>query len=978
MKQSVYSARSIRGLLLAGAAVGAVALSAAPAMAQEIEEIVVTGSRIASPNLVATSPITVVGQDEIKYQGTTRVEDLINSLPQAFAAQSSQVSNGSTGTATVNLRNLGAVRTLVLVDGRRLPPGSPGSGGSAPDINQIPGALIERVEVATGGASAVYGADAVAGVVNFIMKDNFEGVAFDYQFSFYQHNNGNDPVRDAVNRRKYPLPDDSVTDGFTRDATVVMGASTEDGRGNVTLYAGYRKIDAILQSERDYSACTIAAGTGIWNCSGSGTTFPTRVQPTAIGGGTIVDSTGKTIPTPADTQVTTTGGVIPYSSATGAYNFGPLNYYQRPDERYTLGAFGKYEISENVTAYTQLMFMDDQTVAQIAPSGIFGENFDIRCDNPMLTATQKTAYCGSLAGTSNTVNMTLFRRNVEGGGRQSDLQHTSWRMVGGFKGDVGGWDYDVYGQYARVNFAQTYYNDFSVSRIGQALDATTNASGQIVCRDTSNGCAPYNIFTPNGVTDAALKFLQTPGFQRGYTEQKIASGSISKDLGDYGIAIPTASTGVAIALGAEYREEHLSRTVDTAFASGDLAGQGGPTLGVDGGFDVKELFGELRVPLVEDAPFVKQLTLDLGYRYSDYSNLGSTDTYKIAGDWAPIDDLRFRGSYNRAVRAPNVQELYTPQGLGLFNMASDPCSGTTPVFTAAQCANMGVTAAQYGKIVDNTAGQFNSLDGGNPNLKPETSDTYSVGFVATPSVVPGLSVTVDYFKIKIKDVIDTVPSDLAVDLCGKTGNAAFCSLITRDPTTGSLWIGRIANVKATYVNIASLTRSGIDVDLAYRFDLEDVGVNDMGSLAFNFAGTWMDKATKVPLPGQEGYDCVGVHGTTCGVPTPEWRHRFRTTWASPFDVNLSLSWRYIDSVKTEGTTNPLTDKLKAMNYFDLAATYSPVEFLSLSLGVNNVFDKDPPLASSTLLASTYGNGNTYPGTYDTMGRYVFMGAQVKF
>lgn len=974
MKQSVYSARSIRGLLMAGAAVGAVAMSAAPAMAQDIEEIVVTGSRIASPNLVSTSPITVVGQDEIKYQGATRVEDLINSLPQAFAGQSSQVSNGSTGTATVDLRNLGAARTLVLVDGKRLPPGSPGSGGSAPDINQIPGALVERVELATGGASAVYGSDAVAGVVNFIMKDDFEGVAFDYQFSFYQHNNDN-AVASVVRARNFPLPDDSVTDGFTRDSTVVMGASTEDGKGNVTLYAGYRKIDAILQSERDYSACTVAAGAGVWNCSGSGTTAPTRILATAIGGGTA----------PSDAQVRENGSVSQYTAATGAYNFGPINYYQRPDERYTLGAFGKYEINENITAYTQLMFMDNQTVAQIAPSGLFGVSASIRCDNPMLTATQRTQYCGSLAGTSNTVGMTLFRRNVEGGGRQSDLQHTSWRMVGGFKGDVGGWDYDVYGQYARVNFAQTYYNDFSISRASQALDAVRDSSGNIVCRDQSNGCVPYNVFTPGGVTDEALAFVQTPGFQRGYTEQKIASGSISKDLGDYGLTFPTASTGIAIAIGAEYREEFLERTVDTAFATGDLAGQGGPTLGVAGGFDVTELFGEMRVPLVEDVPFIKQLTLDLGYRYSDYSNFGGTDTYKLAGDWAPIDDFRIRGSYNRAVRAPNVQELFTPQGLGLFNMDEDPCAGTAPTFTLAQCANMGVTAAQYGRIVENTAGQYNSLDGGNPNLQPETSDTYSIGFVATPTAIDGLTLTVDYFKIKIKDVISTVPSDLAVNRCGTTGNAAFCSLITRDPTTGSLWIGTVANVLATNVNIASLSTSGIDVDLAYRFDLDDVGLADAGSLNFSMVGTWMDTAKSEPLPGEGEYDCVGLHGATCGVPTPEWRHRLRTTWATPWDANLSLSWRYIDSVNAQGTSdnpllsgnvNPLNAKLKAYNYFDLAATFSPIENLSFSAGVNNVFDKDPPLSSA--LAAVTGNGNTYPGVYDSMGRYVFMGAQVKF
>lgn len=975
MKQSVYQSRSVRSLLLAGAAVGIMALPAVPAMAQDqIDEIVVTGSRIASPNLVSTSPITTVGQEEIKLSGTTRVEDLINQLPQAFATQTSNVSNGSTGTATVDLRNLGATRTLVLVDGRRLPAGSPGSGGSAPDINQIPSALVERVEVATGGASAVYGSDAISGVVNFIMKDNFEGVAFDYQFSFYQHNNDS-KVGDVVRNRGFALPDDNVTDGFTRDANVVMGASTEDGRGNVTLYAGYRKIDPITQAKRDYSACALGSNANGFTCAGSGTTFPTRILVQGASGtmaNAVLDNS--------------TGAFRAYTSA-DAYNYGPINYYQRPDERYTLGGFGKYEINEHVTAYTQLMFMNDQTVAQIAPSGVFGDIFTISCSNPMLNATQRTQICGANPTANQTASMQIYRRNVEGGGRQDDLQHTSYRMVGGFKGEFGGWDYDVYGQYARVNFAETYYNDFSNSRIAKALDVVTDSSGNLVCRDASDGCVPYNIFTANGVTDEALAYLQTPGFQRGYTEQKIASVSVSKDLGDYGITLPTATTGVAIALGAEYREEYLSRTVDTAFATGDLAGQGGPTNGVEGGFDVTELFGEMRVPLVEDAPFVKQLTLDLGYRYSDYSNFGGTNTYKIGGDWSPVDDLRFRGGYNRAVRAPNVQELFTPQGLGLFNMSSDPCAGTTPTYTLAQCANTGVTAAQYGRIIDNSAGQYGSLDGGNPDLQPEKSDTYSIGFVATPSVLDGFSLSVDYFEIKIKDLISTVPPALAVTNCALTGNPTYCSLINRDPATGLLHTLDTAYVIATNVNIGSLKSSGIDVEARYGFDLEDVGVNDAGALSFLLAGTWMNKYTQEPLPGEGSYDCVGLHGVTCGTPTPEWRHRLRTTWATPLDLNVSLTWRYISSVKNEATSsntllsgsiNSIDRKIDAYNYFDLGLSYAATENVTLSGGINNLFDKDPPVVNSSTLASVYGNGNTYPGTYDSMGRYIFMGAQIKF
>lgn len=978
MKQSVYPSRSVRSLLLAGAAAGMMTLPALPAMAQDqVEEIVVTGSRIASPNLVSTSPITTVGQEEIKLSGTTRVEDLINQLPQSFATQTGGVSNGATGTATVNLRNLGDVRTLVLVDGRRLPAGSPGTGAVAPDINQIPSALVERVEVATGGGSAVYGSDAISGVVNFIMKQDFEGVAFDYQFSFYQHNNDS-KIGDVVRGRNFAMPDDSVTDGFTRDATVVMGASTEDGRGNVTLYAGYRKIDPITQAKRDYSACTLGANAAGFTCAGSGTTAPTHIF---VDTDAFPSAAGLT----ANAIVNNSTGAFRSYTAADAFNYGPLNYFQRPDERYTLGGFGKYEINENVTAYTQLMFMNDQTVAQIAPSGIFGEVATISCANPMLTAAQRTQLCGSSPTAGQSVDMTILRRNVEGGNRQDDLEHTSYRMVGGFRGDFAGWSYDVYGQYARVNFAETYYNDFSVSRTLQALDAVRDSSGNIVCRNAANGCVPYNIFTPGGVTKEALAFVQTPGFQRGYTEQKIASANVSKDLGDYGLTLPTATTGIAIALGAEYREEYLKRTVDTMFASGDLAGQGGPTRGVDGGFDVTEVYGELRVPLVEDAPFVKQLTLDLGYRYSDYSNFGGTDTYKIGGDWAPVEDLRFRGGYNRAVRAPNVQELYSVRGIGLFSMDEDPCAGANPTYTLAQCARTGVKASQYGRIIDNSAAQYNALNSGTPTLDPETSDTYSVGFVATPAVLEGFSLSVDYFKIKIKDVIDRIPSGIAVNTCATTGSQRYCSLIHRDPTSGSLWLGDNAYVEAFYDNLGSLESSGIDLEASYRLDLEDVGVNNMGSLGFNLAGTWVDTFVKEPVAGDGKYNCAGLHGSNCEIPTPKWRHKLRTTWATPLDLNVSLTWRYIGSVKNEatssdtllkGTVLPINRKFDAYNYFDLAVSYNASENLTLNAGVNNLFDKDPPVSST--IAGTYGNGNTYPGTYDAMGRYIFMGAQIKF
>ncbi|HYE50039.1 MAG TPA: TonB-dependent receptor plug domain-containing protein, partial [Azospirillaceae bacterium] len=545
---------------------------------------------------MSTSPVTVIGNEEVKLQGTTRVEDLINNLPQAFADQGGNLANGATGTATVNLRNLGPTRTLVLIDGRRMPAGTPGGTDSsaAPDLNQIPAALIERVEVVTGGASAVYGSDAVAGVVNFIMQDDFEGVRVDAQYSFYQHENDN-KLADTVRARGFALPDKNVTDGFTKDITAVLGANSENGKGNITLYAGYRELDALNQSERDFSACATGVNATGLTCSGSGTTSPAQ----------FIAATPAGVPTGPSYTLAAGGGFRTYSSATDAFNFAPYNYYQRPDKRYTMGAMGHYEINEAVDVYAQLMFHDDRTIAQIAPSGLFAAVYQVNCDNPYLSAQQRDILCVQQGyGPTDLANVFIGKRNVEGGGRQDDLQHTSYRMVGGFRGDIGGgWNYDVYGARSEVVFAETYLNDFSISRGNRALNAVTDASGNIVCASVVDGsdpnCVPYNIFSPGGVTQGALDYLQVPGFQRGHTRQYIASGSLSGDLGQYGLQSPVASSGVGIALGAEYREEQLQLRTDSAFTTGDLSGQGGPTIGVEGSFNVKELFGELRVPLVE-------------------------------------------------------------------------------------------------------------------------------------------------------------------------------------------------------------------------------------------------------------------------------------------------------------------------------------------------------------------------------------------
>jgi iron complex outermembrane recepter protein len=995
--------QAVRFALLTGTVTAAV--SAQAQETQALEEVVVTGTRLRQPNLTAISPVATVTNEDFKLQGVTRVEDLINNLPQAVADFGGNVSNGATGGATVNLRGLGSQRTMVLVNGRRLMPGDPTqNGNSVADLNQIPSALIERVEVLTGGASAVYGADAVAGVVNFIMDTNFEGARLDYQYSFYDHHNGNSAAS-AVSDAGFALPSSSVTDGYTTDITFTLGMNTSDGRGNATFYAGYRTLDALRESERDYSACSLGSGDVFDSCAGSSTTAPARFQP-AFQTGEAAGAENSAFPgvTPRGPN----GELLPYGGGSYSFNYAPYNYYQRPDERYTAGAFMHYEVSDKADVYAELMFMDDRTDAVIAPSGAFrgsgpfGSAYAVNCDNPFLTAEEVDYFCTQQGlGPTDDALLSIGRRNVEGGGRSNDLQHTSYRGVAGVRGDFSEhWGYDIYGLYGTTKFESTYRNDFSSRRVSNALLAVDDGTGNTVCRvnvdaDVTNddpACVPWNIFVPNGVTANQLGYLQVPGFQNGATTETVISGAINGDLTDYGVKLPTASQGLAVAFGAEYREEKSYLRNDVSFSTGDLLGQGGATLDTSGSFNVQELFAEARLPLADGLPFAQGASVEAGYRYSDY-NLGfTTDTYKFGLDWAPVNAIRFRGSYQRAVRAPNIQELFRPQVVQLDG-STDPCAVDnpgvdTPKATAAECARSGVTAAQYGQIASNPASQYNGLTGGNPDLQPESADTYSFGFVFTPDFVPGLSWTVDWYNIKVEDVINGVGADLALNTCLTNGDPLFCSLVNRAPGSGSLWLGFSGYMIDTNQNLGSLETTGIDTEINYRFDLGNSG----HALGLSLVGTYVDELVTEPLPGFPTYDCKGLFGNVCGVSTPEWRHKARATWFSPWNLDLTLTWRYIDAVDNENLTDnpnfsfdpdtPATDrKLDSQNYLDLAATYSldtEIADLVFRVGANNITDEDPPIFGNDVSVSVFANGNTFPQVYDTLGRYWFFNISAKF
>ena len=966
--------RAVRTALIA-ASTGAVAyIPVGFAQDQELEQIVVTGSRIPQPNIEGTSPVSVIGAQEVRLQGVTQVEDLINNLPQAFADQGGNISNGASGTATVNLRNLGADRTLVLVNGKRLPAGSP-RGPVAPDLNQIPAPLIERVEVLTGGASAIYGSDAVAGVVNFIMNDNFEGVQIDANYNFYNHDNTNDDanITPIVRARGFKTAPNFVNDGTSYELSMLMGSNFADDKGNATLFVGYRNIDALLQSERSYSTCSLSSSAAGFGCGGSSTAYPARFIDLESGLSWMVEDAA--------------GNLRPRVGS-DVYNYGPLNYYQRPDERYSVAAFAHYDVTDSARVYTELSFHDDRTVAQIAPSGLFGIVSTISCSNPLMSADAVNTLCTANGfGPDNTFDAVVQRRNVEGGGRRDDIRHTSYRGVVGLKGDLfdDKWTYDVFGQYGTVVYQETYQNDFSIARSQLAMDVVADADGNPVCRAALNGtdpnCVPYDIWRIGGVTPEALNYLQTPGFQRGDTTQTVVGASLASNLGDYGIQVPTASSGIGVAFGAEYRQEGLTLETDSAFTTGDLAGQGGPTIGLEGDFNVMDLYAEVRVPLIDEMPFAYSLSLNGSYRYSDYSDPidDSTNTYGVGLDWAPIEGFKFRGSFQRAVRAPNVIELFQAQGLGLYDNSEDPCAGLNPTRSLEECQFTGVTADQYGRIQDNPAGQYNALFGGNLDLKPETSDSYTVGLVFTPTFADGLSITVDYFNIKVEDFITFFQPVNVLDNCLDTGAAGWCDLIQRD-SLGTLWLLPEAQISAINENISTYETSGIDLTVDYIWP-----IGDFGSLNFNMIGTYLDSFEVTEAPGSETYDCAGLYGTSCGTPLPEWRHKFRTSWMTPWNLDLSLTWRYMDSVTftrasdqapLQGAFNDVDEELDSQNYIDLAASWTVYESYTLTFGVNNVTDEDPPVSAQ--VGAGFGNGNTFPQVYDAFGRYVFMGLSAKF
>ena len=832
-----------------------------------------------------------LNSDEILTSGVTRVEDALNALPQVFPDQTAFVSNGATGAATVNLRGFGANRSLVLLNARRL------AGTAESDVNQIPGALIDRVEVVTGGASATYGSDAIAGVANFITKKNFEGFDFDYLYSLYQHDNDNATSRAALSDAGYQPPAGSVTDGDTHEFSLLWGYG--DGQpGNVTAYATYRHTEAVTQSERDYSACALSYNDlGQWECGGSMTIAEGLFSDFGLLARPPTDQNGNPLP-PWDVQPWPGGFALMVEPGTDQfvdwaadpvyYNYGPLNYYMRPNERITLGTLGHYGFSEKLEVYFEIHFMDYESDAQIAESGSFFYDYSLNCGNPLMSAQQFDLLCGRYNLTTNDAQTVYIgKRNVEGGPRRWLVEHQASRWVLGTRGAIDrNWSYDLFANYGETENSNTFINELSVPRMRQALDVTADPiTGDAVCAsvldDTDPDCVPWNIFEAGAVTQPMLDYIGLAGAFPLTEERLQVTGYVSGDLTDYGVSMPPAVEGVQVVLGFEYRDERLVYSPNEAAQSGDFAGSGTEAKPVDDGFDLWEIFTEARVPIVQGKNWAELVSLELGYRYSDYSTGATADTYKIAGEWMINPSIRLRESLQRAIRAGDIWELFYPIARS-WDWSVDTCVGPAPVSSLEKCQNTGLNAAQYGTLFDfrgDGYGDVNTIVGGNPDLDPEEADTLSYGVVLTPAFLPSLSVSIDYFDIELEQAIEGANASAIFNVCLDTGLAEYCDKISRDPATGSLLIGD-ANILATDTNIAFLQTSGVDVVADYGFD-----IGRAGDIRLSLMLTYLDELKYQEHVVADIVDCVGTFKLFCDEPSYRWAGNLRTIWATPWDAS---------------------------------------------------------------------------------------------
>ena len=1027
------------------------------AAAEEINDegtIVVTGTLISNPNLVSSSPIITRSADVIQLQASNTAESVIRDIPGVVPSIGSQVNNGNGGASFVNLRGIGENRNLVLLNGNRIVPANL---DGVVDLNNIPLAMIERVDVSTGAAVTTYGADAIAGVINFVTKRDFTGV--DLQLS------------SGITE---------VGDGATFRADLTIGGNFADGRGNAVLSIGYQTADPVFQSNRAFSRDPIATDDGTANpfnpSNGSNTTVPTRFSGTRG-----LTAAGVPNTTPEYSQVGTTPDGVPILSRTASganggarqllpetgaavgtysrFNFNPYNIFQTPFERFNIFAQANYEVSDAVEVYSRGLFSKQSVETIIAPSGAFGLTVDIPLANPYLPSTLRNQFCalnvaptvagvyapGTIIGGEDvsgqpfrgqtqyipqftptecakgaageaavknvnqngtivqetqdtpTVRSAIGRRAVENGTRNSVFTTTVFDYTAGLRGPItDSISWDLSGGYGESNNSQNITGYWLNSRTQEALLATNPDT----CLSGNPTCVPLNIFGPAGsITPAMNGFLGGSAGTVTETSLLQVNALIS---GDTGFTIPWATEQAAFAVGYDYRDYGASITPDFISGTTELGGGGGAQPPVQGSYNVNEFFGELIIPVVQDKPFFENVTIEGGLRYSSYKVQNDQNTsydaltWKVGGNWEIGGGFKIRGNYSLAVRAPNIGELFTPETIGLTSISYDPCQTTeenpgpaTNPLLAAVCVAQGAPSGLIGSIEPPSAGQGNAVQGGNPLLVPETATTWTVGAVYQPTFAPGLSMTFDYYNILVEDAITQPASGDALGACFANLSAASvtdpaCLVIRRNPESGSFDGDTTRGLYLQTTNSGRIFTDGVDFTLSYSHNLGWANLGIIGQFNYTFTNTFQ------ALPNSVNRDCLGYYSPNCGSIQPQYNSNLRVTLG--FDwVDASVLWRHLAPTSVEplymvpvedfgsgGVVYEPFQNVGAYDYVDLTGRFHVVDNLDVIFTITNLFNAQPPVLGGQIGTTAYNSGNTFPSTYDPLGRRYTMQVVFKF
>jgi iron complex outermembrane recepter protein len=980
-------------------AVISVAMLSSPAFAQAAaeedaakDEIVVTGSLIKNPNLEQSSPVGVVTAEEVELRQTNVAEQFLRELPSAVPSIGSAVNNGNGGASFVNLRGIGSNRNLVLLDGQRV---APADNTGRVDLNNIPLALVERTDILTGGATTTYGADAISGVVNFITKKDFSGLEASAGFGITEKGDGA---------------------SFRTDLT--LGANFDDGKGNAVFSVGYQEMDPVYQGARSFSVNNIDSFSGA--AGGSGTSVPSRLQARRIDPATGLPSTAPGAVNgvaqnatlqlnPAGTQL-----VSPYAP----FNFNPYNIFQTPFSRFNMYGAANYEVSDSVEVYSQGFFSKNRVKTIIAPSGTFGSTLTLPLSNPFIPAGVRlqlcavdidpsatgytprydAATCAAAAAATNPtsaayreIQVAIPRRFVEAGTRDNEYTTTVFNYGAGARGGItDNITWDVYGSYGESENVSRQTGNGLLSRLRRAVRATNATS----CIDTDGGlCVPINLFGQQGsITPDQLGYLLGVSTSSA-TNTSLASvkGVIS---GDTNLTLG-GEEAVSFATGVEYRKYKASSISDLATATpGEVLGNGAASPDVFGGYSVKEAFGELIVPTFAG------ITLEAGARYSDYSTAGGSFTWKVGGNWKPVEDIKIRGNFVKGARAPNIGELFAPQVTGLTNLSNDPCAGVAPTTNAnlrAVCLAQGAPAGSIGSINQPSAGQANATSGGNPDLDVEKTTTWTIGAVVTPQAVPGFSVSIDYWNIKVKDAVSTATVGDVISSCFGNITAASatdpnCTSIRRNPLTGGLDGDTATTPGLPFVNsnLGLITTDGVDLSVRYK---RDIGFAELG---LSFDGTWTNSNKFQATPTSLNRECVGFMSANCGSLQPEFVWNQRTSLTFEEKYTLSFNWRHLSGVEQEpddivngngpvcgaagNVCGPDQDfsRIGSRNYFDLSTRFEVSDQVTLTMTVTNLLNTKPKLVGSNVGTTAFNSGNVFPSTYDALGRRYGISAKFRF